>query len=324
MFSPYKGRSVDIGELTIGADRLWLGEATWETPLVFIDLAASDDFPAQLVLPPCPVIGIGDPAHPFGSKLDAVVNLSWANVVARQVLARPRAAAVTVELLRLLPGLSTEAALATESLAYTVLQFSLEHAAWRATNRVTGQGEGRVTVTLDGGQLDIILDRPGAANAIDRAMRDQLREALSLAALDAEIKRVVLRANGKVFSLGADLSEFGTVSDPATAHAIRARTLPAWAAGRCADRLEVHIQGACVGAGLELAAWGHRITAERNAWFQLPELAMGILPGAGGCVSLCRRIGRQRTAFMILSGERVSAREALSWGLIDAIVDEPA
>ena len=57
---------------------------------------------------------------------------------------------------------------------------------------------------------------------------------------------------------------------------------------------------------------------------QLPELAMGILPGAGGCVSLTRRIGRQRTALMILSGRRIGARQALDWGLIDAIVDEPA
>ena len=48
---------------------------------------------------------------------------------------------------------------------------------------------------------------------------------------------------------------------------------------------------------------------------------MGILPGAGGCVSLTRRMGRQRTALMILSGKRISAQQALSWGLIDAIVD---
>jgi enoyl-CoA hydratase/carnithine racemase len=50
---------------------------------------------------------------------------------------------------------------------------------------------------------------------------------------------------------------------------------------------------------------------------------MGILPGAGGCVSVSRRIGRQRTALMILSGKRLNARQALAWGLIDAIVDEP-
>ena len=50
---------------------------------------------------------------------------------------------------------------------------------------------------------------------------------------------------------------------------------------------------------------------------------MGILPGAGGCVSLTRRIGRQRAVLLMLSGKRLSARAALGWGLIDAIVDEP-
>ena len=69
---------------------------------------------------------------------------------------------------------------------------------------------------------------------------------------------------------------------------------------------------------------GERLTASPEAWFQLPELAMGILPGAGGCVSLTRRIGRQRTALMILSGKRLNARQALAWGLVDAVMDEPA
>jgi enoyl-CoA hydratase/carnithine racemase len=92
---------------------------------------------------------------------------------------------------------------------------------------------------------------------------------------------------------------------------------------RCGDKLDVHVQGGCVGSGLELAAYARRFTAAPNAWFQLPELSMGILPGAGGCVSLTRRIGRQRTALMILSGKRISAKQALGWGLVDGIVDHP-
>jgi len=168
------------------------------------------------------------------------------------------------------------------------------------------------------------MDRPFAGNAIDRPMRDGLYEAFALAAIDPSIETVTLRAKGKAFSLGADLSEFGTSKDPATAHSIRTLTLPARMAVRCADKLSVHIQGACIGAGLEIAAFATRITATSNAWFQLPELSMGILPGAGGCVSLTRRIGRQRAGQMILSGKRLSARRALDWGLIDAIVDDPA
>ncbi len=153
-------------------------------------------------------------------------------------------------------------------------------------------------------------------------MRDALHEAFTLAALDPEIVQVSLRGAGRCFSLGAELGEFGTCRDPATAHDIRWRTLPARAAALCAEKLDVHVQGGCAGAGLELAAFARRFTAAPDAWFQLPELAMGILPGAGGCVSLTRRIGRQRTALLVLSGKRISARQSLAWGLVDAIVDE--
>ncbi|MBW8754901.1 MAG: enoyl-CoA hydratase/isomerase family protein [Sphingomonadales bacterium] len=253
--------------------------------------------------------------------LDAVIEPPvGAELLARQVQAAPRAAAVTVQLLRLLPSLPVEHGLTAESLAYAVLQGSAEHLAWRAANVATGaRSPGRVSLEREGARLVVTLDHPESGNAIDRTMRDALHEAFSLAALDKEVMQISLRANGKTFSLGAELSEFGTTIDPATAHAIRETTLPARPAARCADRLEVHIQGACVGAGLELAAWGRRITASREAWFQLPELAMGILPGAGGCVSLSRRIGRQRTTLMILSGKRISARQALSWGLVDEL-----
>lgn len=317
---------MDITDLTIDSRRLWSGETPWDAPLAFIDLDAAGETPDAIILPPYPIIGLGDPTHPLAARLDAVVETPFgAEALAQRVTATPQAAAVTVQLLRLLPSLDVEQALTAESLAYSVLQGSVEHARWRAANSASlAAEEGRLGMTRDGDRLILTLDRPGSGNAIDRSLRDALFEAFSLAALDGTIVRIDLRAEGKAFSLGADLAEFGTTTDPATAHAIRMRTLPARMAARCADRLEAHVQGACVGAGLELAAWARRITASHRAWFQLPELAMGILPGAGGCVSLTRRIGRQRTGLLVLSGKRLSAREALGWGLIDALVDDPA
>lgn len=257
---------------------------------------------------------------------DVVVrDFSAAESLARSIARAPRAAGVVVELLRLLPALAPAAGLVAESLAYGVLQGSAEHAAWleqRSPSRPQPPG----TLHLDraGDALSLVIDRPWAGNAIDRFLRDALAEALELAVLDPTIARIGLTARGKAFSLGADLAEFGTTRDPATAHVIRRLTLPARHALACADRLEVHVHGACVGHGLELAAWASRLTASRKAWFQLPELAMGILPGAGGCVALVRRIGRQRTAELILSGRRLSAAAALEWGLVDALVDDPA
>ena len=319
--------TIDLSALTIDAQRLWPGEALWDGPLAFVDLDKTGDAPEQLTLPPCPVIGLGAPAHPLAAQLDAVIEPSFtAEGLARQVLAMPHAAAVIAQLLRLLPGLSPEHGLTAESLAYAVLQGSAEHRAWIAAQprgEAPGRSVGAVGVVREVDRLIVTLDHPASGNSIDRTMRDALCDAFTLAALDPDLRTISLRGAGRTFSLGAELGEFGTTSDPATAHDIRARTLPARALAHCADKLEVHVQGGCVGAGLEIAAWARRITAAPDAWFQLPELAMGILPGAGGCVSLTRRIGRQRTALLILSGKRISAKQALGWGLIDAIVDQP-
>jgi enoyl-CoA hydratase/carnithine racemase len=86
-----------------------------------------------------------------------------------------------------------------------------------------------------------------------------------------------------------------------------------------ADRTTCKLQGACIGAGIELPAFAGRIEARADAFFELPEVGMGLIPGAGGTVSIPRRIGRLRTARMALGGERLSADIALKWGLIDAI-----
>lgn len=320
--------AMDIAELTIAAHRLWPGEEPWGGPLAFVDLDRADACLAnEPALPPCPVIGIGDPAHPLAARLDAVIEPpASAAGVARQVLAMPRAAAVIAHVLRLLPALSPAEGLTAESLAYGVLQGSEEHRRWLAGREVAHgpRDAGGVRLDRQGDRLTVTLDHAASGNAIDRAMRDLLAEAFALAALDGTIARVSLRAAGRTFSLGAELGEFGTTTDPATAHVIRAATLPAHQAARIAGRLDAHVRGACVGSGLELAAWANRFTASSDAWFHLPELAMGILPGAGGCVSLTRRIGRHRTALLILSGKRLSARAALGWGLIDAIVDDAA
>jgi enoyl-CoA hydratase/carnithine racemase len=152
-------------------------------------------------------------------------------------------------------------------------------------------------------------------------MRDGLCEALALAVADPSIRSVRLSGNGKCFSSGGDLDEFGTAPDSATAHAVRSLRLPAALLAQCADRVEARVHGACVGAGAELPAFARRVEATSDAFFLLPEVGLGLIPGAGGCVSIPRRVGRQRAAYMALSGARIGAAQALDWGLIDAIVD---
>lgn len=317
---------MEHGQALIRPDELafgWEGEAR---PFAIIDLDRGDDGTEVIVPPPFPLIGIGNARHRLAAQLDAVVEAPVSlDMLARAILANPQTAAVAVQTLRHIEALPVGTALHCESLAYGLLQGSGEHHAWRARRQRNGRTSvtaGEVHLSRHGDRLEMVLDRPDAGNAIDRPMRDALHDGFTLAAIDKSIAEVRLRAAGRTFSLGADLGEFGTTHDPATAHAIRMATLPALAIARCADRLDVHVQGGCVGAGLEMSAFASRLTATSTAWFQLPELKMGIIPGAGGCVSLTRRIGRQRAALMILSGKRVGARIALDWGLIDAIVDD--
>lgn len=296
----------------------WRGDAR---RYVAIDLDTWPEDQPLCPLPPVPVIGVGSPAHPLAAQVDALASpeIGLTALVAG-IDAAPFAAQVVIDLLRCTEGLPPAQALVAESLAYAALQGSGGHRDWHAA-RAGHAPPGTVLIDRGGSELRLTLDRPAARNAIDRVMRDALHDAFVLARLDPEIAVVRLGASGRCFSTGADLAEFGTTTDPAEAHAIRMKTLPARALLEWGGRFEVHVQGPCIGSGLELAAFANRLTASADAWFQLPELRMGILPGAGGCVSLPRRIGRQRTAALILSGRRIGARTALEWGLIDAIVD---
>jgi enoyl-CoA hydratase/carnithine racemase len=72
---------------------------------------------------------------------------------------------------------------------------------------------------------------------------------------------------------------------------------------------------------VELPAFARRVVARPDARFWLPEVAMGLVPGAGGTVSIPRRIGRQRTALLALTGTAIDATTALEWGLVDAVVE---
>jgi enoyl-CoA hydratase/carnithine racemase len=235
----------------------------------------------------------------------------------------PETATVLLDTLSTTAKLPDAIALTVESLAYGLLQGGADYARWLAIQAPTKSlaADGAVRLDRADNVLSICMDRPTALNAINSNMRDQLYDAFIIAALDHEITRVELAATGRAFSVGGDLTEFGTTRDPATAHCIRAQTLPARALIGCRERLHVHVQGACVGAGLEMAAFAKWLTASPRAWFQLPELTMGLIPGAGGCVSVPQRMGWEMAALFILSGKRINAQTALSWGLIDAIVD---
>jgi enoyl-CoA hydratase/carnithine racemase len=150
-------------------------------------------------------------------------------------------------------------------------------------------------------------------------MRDALVEALRLVSLDPSITAAEVHGAGPSFCSGGDLREFGTLPDPATAHVIRtSRSAAAWT-HRCRDRVRFRVHGACVGAGVELPAFSSHVIASADATFRLPEVGMGLVPGAGGTASIPRRIGRSRAAWLALTGVALDAATALDWGLVDEV-----
>ncbi|HVN37756.1 MAG TPA: enoyl-CoA hydratase/isomerase family protein [Myxococcota bacterium] len=280
---------------------------------------------------PCPSVGIA--AEPdeldlgraaLAKRLDVVVESAEACAeVARAVARQPIAAAALVQLLRLSEGRPVADGLVAESLTYSTLQAGPGFAAWlslRGAPRLRPpETDPAVRIARHGDRLDLVLARPAKRNAFSAAMRDALCEALEVAVADASIREVTLSGDGPDFCSGGDLDEFGSLPDPATAHAIRTTRSPARLLAACAARVAARVHGACVGAGVELPAFAKQMVAAPDARFWLPELSMGLVPGAGGTVSLPRRIGRQRTAWMALTGARVDARTAKEWGLVDAI-----
>jgi len=281
---------------------------------------------AQLAAPT--VALVRDPEAPaarrFAGHFDVVVaSESELGCVDAAVRAIPIASAVLAQLLRFGDPRTVEAGLIAESLAYSALQAGPEFRAWLAARPVSpaprSASEAPLRVRREGASLHLTLDRGAKRNAYSAALRDALVEALQLAASDDTIAQIVLDGAGPAFCAGGDLDEFGAAPDPATAHAIRTTRSAARLLASVRDRALVRVHGACVGAGIELAAFAGRVVAREDAWFQLPELSMGLIPGAGGTLSLPRRIGRQRTAWLALSGVRLDAATALRWRLVDAI-----
>jgi enoyl-CoA hydratase/carnithine racemase len=174
-------------------------------------------------------------------------------------------------------------------------------------------------VRRDGARLLITLNRPERRNAYGCQLRDALTDALRVAVSDPAITRVVLEGDGPCFCSGGDLDEFGTAPDLVTAHFVRTRA----GAGRLIHdlgaRIEVRVHGPVIGAGVELAAFAGTVVADPGTTFRLPETSMGLIPGAGGTVSIPRRIGRWRTLYLALTGRAIDAATALAWGLVDRI-----
>lgn len=238
----------------------------------------------------------------------------------------PQAAAVCDDVLRAFdPAGPTRAGLITESLAYSTLQSGSEFRRWLSERgpAAAPQLPEPVQAHREGNTLHVRFNRPQRHNAFSTDARGALLEALEVARLDPSVDEVVIGGNGRSFCSGGDLAEFGSFADPASAHLARTRHSPALVLDELTEKLgrrcRAEVHGQVLGSGLEMACYCGWVSCHPDATLGLPELALGLIPGAGGTVSITRRIGRWRTAYLVLSGRAIDADTALDWGLVDEV-----
>lgn len=242
--------------------------------------------------------------------------------IVQAVTNNPKSAITLVQLLRQRAFFNVSNGLALESVTYAMLQSGPEFKAWLTDRGDLSQHRSTKPAVLSlrqGPLLELSLNRPNRANAFSVEMRDQLVEQLQLAYVDKDLERIVLRSEGDSFCSGGDLSEFGLFDNPVDAHLIRMTRNPASWVHRLKDRVTVYLTGNCIGAGIELPAFAHEIIADETLKVSLPEIQMGLIPGSGGTVSLPRRIGAQRTAYLAITGRTIDLETAISWNLVDQV-----
>jgi 3-hydroxyacyl-CoA dehydrogenase len=175
----------------------------------------------------------------------------------------------------------------------------------------------RVQLSKDGAIVVIRIDNP-PVNALSHAVRTGLSDALEKARDDAEVEAIVVGTAGASFSAGADITEFGKPPQPPSLLEVI----------DLLDNIEkptvAAIKGVALGGGLELALAMHFRVANPDAQLGLPEVKIGIPPGAGGTQRLPRAIGMLEALKMIVTGDPIRGRKAQELGLVDALAEGDA
>jgi len=170
-------------------------------------------------------------------------------------------------------------------------------------------------LSLEGDVAVITLNSP-PVNALSAKVREGLYEGFKAAAADPKAKAIVLICEGRTFIAGADITEFGGAMAGPSLFDVQ---------GMMEDSPKpviAAIHGTVLGGGLEVALCAHYRVAVPSAKFGLPEVNLGLLPGAGGTQRLPRVVGPERALEMMTSGRHVPAKEALAGGLTDELVEE--
>ncbi|MEQ1920644.1 MAG: enoyl-CoA hydratase-related protein, partial [Elusimicrobiota bacterium] len=178
-----------------------------------------------------------------------------------------------------------------------------------------------VLVEIEGKIGIVTLNRPQALNALSIAVMDAVVEALGGFDRDPEIRVMVLAGLPKAFAAGADIGEMKNITGAEGAEKQLARHLSHWdKIGLLKKPVIAAVSGFALGGGCELAMACDMIVASETACFGQPEVLIGVMAGAGGTQRLTKVVGKALSMEMNLTGRRLTAREALSFGLINRVV----
>ncbi len=179
-----------------------------------------------------------------------------------------------------------------------------------------------VRVERDGRIGVVLMNRPQQLNALSGELMGAVVGALEELDADPEIRAIVLGGSERAFAAGADINELAS-GTPISLY--ESRRIDRWDAIRTLRTPVVAaVSGFCLGGGCELAMLCDLIVASESARFGQPEINLGVLPGAGGTQRLTRAVGKAVAMDMILTGRMLSAREALSFGLVARVVAREA
>lgn len=164
----------------------------------------------------------------------------------------------------------------------------------------------------------IRLNRPEVRNALNGAVRQQLADHFTALGPDDKTRCIIITGGEKVFAAGADLRDM--VERTSVEMLVRHSERLWQPIASCPKAVIAAVNGYAFGGGCELAMLADIIVAGEGASFGQPEVRVGIMPGAGGTQRLTRAVGKYRAMRMLLTGEPVSARDALAMGLVSEVV----
>lgn len=178
-----------------------------------------------------------------------------------------------------------------------------------------------VLVERDGAVGVVTLNRPQALNALSIPVMKAVADAVEAFATDDSVRAIVIAGGARAFAAGADIGEMKDLATSGAAEAALAGHLARWdAVGRCRKPVIAAVSGFALGGGCELAMACDLIVASETAVFGQPEILIGVIPGAGGTQRLTKAVGKALAMDMVLTGRRLSAREALAAGLVARVV----